>query len=362
MIYKFRMTIRVTVGVALSIGLLGAGCGTYPRRGLDPTRVREREAGLATRPAALTREREDHILALNPARVTAQEVREVLIGTPAPHLFNIHGGEVFVIPCMINFATFLIGMGYPGQSLTNPADGTYTFSCYESSELIAGLVAWYYERDGLRPMLVGHSQGGMQAVKVLYRLAGAGPVPVWNPLTWAAENRSEITDPLTGQPHPVAGLQTSYTSVVGAGGVTRLLPNQWDMTFRLRTIPDSTVEFVGFCKVNDLLGGEFFGYGSVNEYKAANRAVVHNVWLPKHYDHSRIPWTTHLLGSPAMVDWIHNYQPPGQSGSEPPSEPGFDEVSKNILWAAENWYYIKKHWVLELQRLIRAQRARRHDF
>jgi hypothetical protein len=29
----------------------------------------------------------------------------------------------------------------------------------------------------------------------------------------------------------------------------------------------------------------------------------------------------------------------------------------NILWAAENWYYIKKHWVLELQNLIRARRA-----
>ena len=35
----------------------------------------------------------------------------------------------------------------------------------------------------------------------------------------------------------------------------------------------------------------------------------------------------------------------------------FDSNSKRILWAAEVWHSIKKHWVLELQRLIRARRA-----
>jgi hypothetical protein len=31
--------------------------------------------------------------------------------------------------------------------------------------------------------------------------------------------------------------------------------------------------------------------------------------------------------------------------------------SDNVYYAAENWYMIKRHWVLELQRLVRARRA-----
>ena len=33
----------------------------------------------------------------------------------------------------------------------------------------------------------------------------------------------------------------------------------------------------------------------------------------------------------------------------------FESSSTNILWAADVWHSIKKHWVLELQRLIRAK-------
>src|SRR5258708_31829434 len=100
---------------------------------------------------------------------------------------------------MISFSEFLIGMGYPAASITNPADGTYTFSCYESSEMIAGMIAWYYEKEGLRPMIVGHSQGGMQAGNGLDKLAGpdAKKHAVWNPLTWKCAHRYDIKDPFT---------------------------------------------------------------------------------------------------------------------------------------------------------------------
>ena len=61
-------------------------------------------------------------------------------------------------------------------------------------------IAWHYERDGLMPMLIGHSQGGMLALKVLQDLAGASgaALPVWNPMRGAAEARSTIVDPRTG--------------------------------------------------------------------------------------------------------------------------------------------------------------------
>lgn len=355
------MRIKAFSILALAAGLLLSGCGTFVRRGLDPARVHEIETTILARGPALSREREEQILALNAGRVTEREVREVLAGTPAPHLFNIHGGLAKVVPRMVNFSKFLIGMGYPGQCITNPSDGTYSFSCYESAEKIAGVLAWYYERDGLRPMLNGHSQGGMQVVKVLYKLAGKGPLHVWNPLTWKKELRCEITDPLTRQTRPVAGLEVSFAGSLGAGGLTRVLPNQWDINTRLHKIPDSVVEFVGFCKPYDLLGGDYLGYGSGNHYHAKGRAVVRNVWLPKEYDHGEIPNTEHLLKSQSIIDWLNDYQPSPQTVSEPQLDVQFDSDSSHILWAAEMWYGIKKHWVLELQRSIRARRALPHD-
>src|SRR5262249_35270399 len=149
----------------------------------------------------LSPELEDRILALDPALVTTQDVREVLAHAPAPRIILIHGGVARVIPHMVSFSEFLIGLGYPINSLTNPNDGTYSFSCYESSERLAGMIAWFYEKEGMRPMMIGHSQGGMQVVKVLDKLARdpASPLPVWNPLTWQPEGRCEIVDPLTRQ-------------------------------------------------------------------------------------------------------------------------------------------------------------------
>ena len=53
-----------------------------------------------------------------------------------------------------------------------PYDGSWSHSPYEDAERLAGIAAWYYEKDGMPPMLIGHSQGGMQAVKVLHVLNG----------------------------------------------------------------------------------------------------------------------------------------------------------------------------------------------
>jgi hypothetical protein len=336
------------------------GCGVYHRQGLDPVRLQQAEAGFVRRQhQRLTPELEEKILALNPTNVTAQDVREVLGHAPAPRVINLHGGIAWVMPRMVSFSEFLIGMGYPAASLTNPSDGTYSFSCYESSDKIAGVIAWFYEQEGLRPLMVGHSQGGMQAVKVLYKFARAGSAPlhVWNPLTWAEESRCEIVDPLTGQPRPVVGLRLPYATAVGSGGLTRILPNQWDMTFRLHTIPDSVEEFTGFCKGLDPIGGDWLGYGAGNHYLASGTAVVRNVWLPTAYKHGSIPDTKHLLQDSKMMDWINRYRPANEPVTRPQPDPQVTGNGANLLWAAEVWYDIKKHWVLELQRLIRAQRS-----
>jgi pimeloyl-ACP methyl ester carboxylesterase len=347
--------LKAMSAVFLGFALLSNGCGTYPRGGVDPAQAQLLENSISHRASGLSREQEDRILALDPDHVTAAEVRTVLKGAPAPQLINIHGGFASVIKYMVSFGDFLIGMGYPESSIRNAADGTYTFSCYEDSEMIAGMIAWYYEKEGMRPMIVGHSQGGIQAVKILQKLARppSEPLAVWNPLTWQRESRDQITDPLTGKPRPVVGLILPYATAVGAGGLGRIVPNQWDMTLDLRTIPDSVEEFTGFYKRADVLGGDLLGYGSVNLYTASGTAVVRNIRLPWTYNHRAIPDTKQLLQSQAIVDWIDRYRPANQA----PPEPKFDADSRNILWAADVWFSIKKHWVIELQRLIQAQRA-----
>lgn len=348
-----------TVVILLAATLL-SGCGAYHRQGLDAARARQLEQALMGRNSGLSPELENKILALNPTNVTAQDISDVLANAPAPRIINIHGGLASVIPRMVSFSEFLIGMGYPAESLTNPSDGTYSFSCYEDSEKIAGVIAWFYEKEGMRPMMVGHSQGGFQVVKVLYRFAQkpSAKLPVWNPLTWEEESRCEIVDPLTGEKRVVAGLVLPYSTSVGAGGLTRCLPNQWDMCFRLHTIPDSVEEFTGFCKGRDLLGGDFLGYGPANHYKPNGKALVRNVWLPSEYKHGSIPDTKHLLESQAMKDWINNYRPASDLIVTPQLDQQFDSDSSHILWAADVWFSIKKHWVLELQRLIQARRAK----
>jgi len=206
--------------------------------------------------------------------------------------------------------------------------------------------------------MVGHSQGGIQAVKVLHELAGhfSRKIAVWNPVTRKKEKRHEITEPLTGKQIPVVGLCLPYATAVGAGGFTRFLPNQWSMMTRLRKVPDSVEHFTGFYMGFDLFGGDLLGFGGANRYEANGTAHVRNVRLPTGYNHVTVPSTKHLLKSAQITGWINNYTP----SDEPKLDVKFDADSSHILWAADVWHSIKKHWVLELQRVIRAQRAQSH--
>ena len=340
---------------ALFIAL--SGCALYDRHGLSPAHASTIEKNFGLKNYALTPAQEDKILALDPEHVSATDLKNVLAHAPAPQIINIHGGIYPVHRQMISFSKFLVGMGYPEASIRNPGDGTWTFSCYEDMDMVAGMIAWYYEKEGMRPMMIGHSQGGMQVVRILDKFADTdtNSLEVWSPLTWQSELRRVIHDPLTGQRRPVVGLQLPYVAAMGAGGLTRLLPNQWDMNFRLRLIPDSVEEFTGFYKGDDLLGGDMLGYGSMNFFHASGHAVVRNVRLPTAEEHGKTPAAQHLLRSKQITAWLNNYTPIATPNED--VKVHFDDDSKHILFAADIWYSVKKHWVLELQRLIRARRA-----
>ena len=90
-----------------------------------------------------------------------------------------------------------------------------------------------------------------------------------------------------------------------------------------------------------------------NSYRANGTAHVRNVELPAWYNHITVPVTDQLLHDEQTRDWINAYVP--GSNADPSGLPG--DAVLHVLWAADVWYSIKKHWCLEAQRLIRAKRG-----
>jgi len=159
-----------------------------------------------------------------------------------------------------------------------------------------------------------------------------------------------IVDPFTRRERPVVGLKVGYASVVGAGGAALLLPNQWSMMARLRTIPDTVDEFTGYSLGVDLIAWDLPGAGA--SYRPNGAAKVRNVELPAGYSHVMVAAAGPLAEDPAMREWINAYVPGNVNGF-----PADAKSTDNALWAADVWYSVKKHWVLEAQKVVRAKRA-----
>jgi len=294
---------------------------------------------------------EARILALVPESISDRDVREVLSRAPAPRIINLQGSVPVVT--MAPFAEFLVAMGYPRQRLRNPDDGSLTYNSFVDARELAGAMAWYYERDGMMPMLIGHSQGGMVVIRVLDELAGdfGDSLPVWNPQRGVAEDRTVILDPYNGAQRSVVGLQVPYAAALATGKLPRLLLGQWSMLSRLRDIPDTVEEFTGFSLEWDPIAGNF---GAAEPYRPTGSARVRNVTLPAQANHLTLPRTEELAFDPVTRDWINRYVP----ADSPPALPTGTELDlANLLHAADIWYSVKKHWCLEAQRLIRFRRT-----
>ena len=333
-----------TLAVLLAaLSLLFAGCATQPPQETTA------QAAAAERVPVPDRALRERLLALDPERVSDQDVQRVLAKGPTPRIVLLHGGIYPVHLLMESFGRFLARMGYPEARIRDPGDKAWSYSPYEDSQKIAGLVAWDYEKTGLRPMLIGHSQGGMQAVKVLHELAGEfdDTLRVFDPVKNEFEQRTTIVDPYTRAPRPVIGLSVSYASAVGAGGATFLMPNQWSMLDKLQSIPDTVDDFTGFAIGVDLIGGD-------SKYHHNGTAKVRNVALPATYSHVFVPLVAPLAHEQEVRDWINEYAPGDRR--DPSALPG--DAPQHVLWAADVWYSIKKHWCLEAQRWARAERAR----
>jgi hypothetical protein len=350
------MTSSRTIAILLLAASIGAGggCSTAP---ITPraTVVAAPAPGNVLASPAMDRALEDRILALDPQKVTAADVRDTLAKAPAPRIFLIRGGIYPVYLAMESLGAFLIGMGYPEERILTPHENDWSLSPYESAPNIAGLIAWCYEREGVRPTMIGHSQGGIQAIKVLHELAGdwAKELHPFNPTTGKFEAATTIVDPLTGRPQPVVGLRLGYVATVGTGGWALALPNHWIVLDRVRTIPDTVDEFVGYRIGFDLWALDGPAFEDLKSFHASGNAVVRNTWLPAEYAHVSVPATRDLLQSPAMRAWIDAYVPDNPSALAPLPD-GPDE---HVMFAADVWFGLKKHWAIEVQRLVRARRG-----
>ena len=300
----------------------------------------------------------ERMLVLDPQAISGEAVTEILSKCPAPRIILLNGS--FSIASMESFARFLVLMGYPEASLRDPATGSYTYSSYRNSRELAGMVAWYYEAEGMRPMVIGHSQGGMASIRILHELAGtfSNRVAVWNPLSKKEEDRDTIIDPFTGQERPVLGLTLGFASAAATGKPMRVLLGQWGMLGRLREIPDTVEEFNGYHLQGDWVSGTLFGVGTGDHYFPKGSARVRNVILPRECGHISLPLTEDLARDPQARQWIQRYVP---VSDHPRCGLGFEgSHGRNVVFAAEMWYSIRKQWCLELKRRIGATRKGGH--
>ncbi len=293
----------------------------------------------------------DRVLALNPERISAADVRDLLARTPAPRIINFQGS--LAPATMQPFAEYLIAMGYPEAKLRNPADGSLSWSSFGESAELAGALAWYYEREGVVPMIIGHSQGGMLVIKILHDLAGTSgdKITVWNPQTRRSEQRDWIVDPWSGRQRPVIGLKVPYAAALATGRLPRLLLGQWSVLATLRDIPDSVEEFSGFSIDWDPIAASVPGF---DPYRAAGSARVRNIALSAATSHIGMPLALELARNPLTRAWIENYSP-----GEPTPVPAVNIDVANMVHSADIWFSVKKHWCIEAQRYIRAARSGR---
>jgi hypothetical protein len=337
---------------AIALALTGCAMAPLQPPGED---LRPVTPGSVLRALSFDRAVEDRILALDPLRIGDDDVRNALAKGPTPRIFEVHGGVYPVQVLMESFGEFLIGMGYPENRIRDVGDGSFSQSPYGDSERQAGAIAWYYEHEGVRAMLIGHSQGGIQVVKILHEMAGTfgDTRRVYNPIVGEFEQRTTIIDPLSGRERPVVGLSVAYAAVVGTGGWALVLPNHWKVLRVIRDIPDTVDDFTGYRIGLDFFAWDAPGLEAVKTFHPVGKAKVRNVTLPAEYSHVFVPGTSHLAQSAAMRAWINAFDPENEAGRAPlPEGP-----SANVMFGADVWYSIKKHWCIEAQRVIRARRA-----
>jgi hypothetical protein len=348
-----RHSVRLALGLAAALALVplvaAASAGTAigaarvaPPGASTSAAADARVAANVAAPAPIAAA----LAALHCNDVSGNDVQAVLAHAPAPRIILIKG----TLPALTldSLAHFLSGMGYPLARIADPGDGSLSHSGYDDSARLAGEVAWYVEHDGMPPMLIGHSRGGMVVIRTLHELAGAfhAAIAVHDPVHDATLGRTDVLDPRTGARRPVVGgVQVDFAAAIATGKLPRIWQGQWNLLRLLRRIPDSAIDFTGFHIEGDLVSGDALG---IEPYAAINRAHVRNVVLPASYSHTGAVDTAHLAADPAMRAWIDAWRPDATEAPLPPGD------TRNLGLATELWFGVKRAWCRAAQRLAAA--------
>jgi hypothetical protein len=285
------------------------------------------------------------VAALDCDRLSRTDVDTVLAHTQAPRIIAISGS--FGLSTMDPFARFLVDMGYPADRIRDPANENWSYSSATASSTLAGMLAWHYERDGMMPLLIGYSGGGNLVMRTLHELDGAfgNRIAVVDAMTGETLPRDTIVDPVTGYVRPVLGLKVPYACALATGKLPRFLLGQWAMLSKVRTVPDTVVDFAGLTIEWDAIAGTFPGS---DPYRASGTAHVRNVILPATYFHTDLPRTEHLAENAQTRAWIDAYRP-----GAPPPPLATDVDTSNLLHAADIWYGVARHWCQAAKRAAR---------
>ncbi len=252
-------------------------------RSAEPLRTTCRGADARDRPIPAGR-RATAVAARLLARQRRSDVRDVLARVPAPRIVLLQGSVAFVT--MEPFARFLVGMGYPEERLRNPRDGSYSYSSFADSAALAGELAFDYEQTGLEPMLIGHSQGGMLAIRVLHEFAGAfhDAIPVVDPATGVRRLRARRSSIRARDDRgPSSGCMSPMPRRWRPDGCRACCSASGRCCRGCAQIPDTVTEFTGFDIPNDPIAGNLLG---ISPYEAVRAARTCATWCcPPEYSH-----------------------------------------------------------------------------
>jgi hypothetical protein len=229
---------------------------------------------------------------------------------------------------------------------------------------MAGMAAWFYEHDGMAPILVGWSGGGILVIRALHALNGSPetePVRMVNARTGEVEERTWFRDFHTGRRRPMPALRVPFAAALAAGGLGRAVqPKVWPIVEGLHRVPDTAREFLGFKSPADIFGTDMMN-GSDGAFIEANRfrpmgsAKVRSIMTDDSYDHFWVVHCNELLKSPEGTAWVRSYRPdPGYGQRDYRNSLEFTFIQeKRNLWCGELWHGVKKHWALSAQRAAR---------
>ena len=245
--------------------------------------------------------------------------------------------------------------GLSGGQDPQPGDGEWSYSPYDYSDRLAGIAVWYYEHDGAAAD-AGRPQPGRTVCREDHQgtcRPARGADFRWNPRRGATENRTTITDPLTGKERPVIGTSVAYASAIGAGGWSLVLPQPVGKPLHAPEDSGQRRRVHRLLHQRRLVRADLSRQstgppvrGQRQEQRAQRRAAVE--LQPRDGSGDARRWRRTRGCATGSTRTFR--QVPADMSSLPADAQG------HVMWAADVWYSIKKRWCIEAQNLIRARR------